>query len=330
MILILSNKWDITVDFVVAELRRRGHNFFRLNTEDLISEQATIMLPEFHVFVSKQLETYDLTKDVGVIWNRRPGKPFDDMPLAERPSLATQRFVNDQWYSWLEALQLLPDVVWINHPHVNNAMESKIRQLWLASRMGFPVPATIVTNDADAARSHLRRYEGSVIVKALYSPLIEEPDQDYFIFTNELSEISSDDDDAIRLSPCIFQESIIPKVDYRVTVIGNTVLPVRIISEDGSPVDLDWRTKKDGLSFCPCTLPYEVENLCRSYIQKSGLLFGAIDLVEHNSKFVFLEINPNGEWGWLQKPNGIPIAEALCDLMILSDTKKDESHDLDH
>ena len=28
-----------------------------------------------------------------------------------------------------------------------------------------------------------------------------------------------------------------------------------------------------------------------------------------------LEINPNGEWGWLQKPHGFPVAETLCNLM---------------
>jgi glutathione synthase/RimK-type ligase-like ATP-grasp enzyme len=330
MILILSNKWDLTVDFVVRELRRRGNNFLRLNTEDLISEQATIVLPEFRLVISRGSRTYNLATHVGVIWNRRPGKPFDDVPASERPSLATQRFVNDQWYSWLEALQLLPDVVWINHPHANNAMESKIRQLWLASKVGFSIPTTIVSNDPDSVRSHMKRCGGKVIAKALYSPLIEELDEDFFIFTNELSVINSDDDEAIRLSPCIFQEPLIPKIDYRVTVIGNTVMPVRIVSEDESPVNLDWRTQKDGLKFCPCNLPSEIESLCRSYVKQCGLLFGAIDLVEHNGKFVFLEINPNGEWGWLQKPNGIPIAEALCDLMIQNDTERIESNELNH
>lgn len=323
MLVILSNKWDLTVDFVVRELRQRSYPFLRLNTEDLVSEQATIMLPDRHILVSKQERIYDLAKDVHVIWNRRPGKPYDDVPKDRRPSLATQRFVDDQWYSWLEALQLLPDVTWINHPHANDAMESKARQLWLASKMGFRIPTTLISNDPDKARIYLRRFGGRMIIKALYSPLIEEQEQDFFIFTNEISEIASNDDARIRLNPCIFQEPMIPKTDYRVTVIGETVMSVRVDSENSSPVDLDWRRQKEGLKFVHCNLPQDIEDLCRIYVRQNGLLFGAIDLVEHNNEFVFLEINPNGEWGWLQKPVSLPIVETLCDLMILNDTKKE-------
>jgi glutathione synthase/RimK-type ligase-like ATP-grasp enzyme len=256
-----------------------------------------------------------------VIWNRRPGRPFDDIPPDARPSPATQRFVSDQWYSWLEALQLLSGIVWINHPTANGLMENKIRQLWLASKIGFQTPTTIVSNDPDAAKGLQVQYGGRIIAKALYSPLIEEPEQDYFIFTNVISgEIDPGDDDAIGVSPIVFQEPLIPKVDYRVTVVGDTVIPVKIEAQNGTPVDLDWRAQKDGLQFYLCSLPKEIEELCRSYVRQSGLLFGAIDLVEHNNKFVFLEINPNGEWGWLQKPSGVPIAETLCDLMILYDS----------
>jgi hypothetical protein len=319
MILILTNKWDITVDFVVKELRSRGHGFLRLNTEDLSAERATIALPDFHIWVSKQDELHDLTKDISVVWNRRPGRQFDDVPVDKRPSLATQRFVNDQWYSWLEALQLLPDVTWINSPEAGSAMESKIRQLWLADKVGFSIPDSIFSNDPDTARKHLKRCGDKLIAKALYSPLIEEPEQDYFIFTNEISELDPNDDEHLRLSPCIFQEPMIPKIDYRVTVVGDMVMPVRIESGNVTPVTLDWRTQKDGLRFSGCKLPEEIERLCRIYVSQGGLAFGAIDLVEHDGRFIFLEINPNGEWGWLQKPNGIPIAETLCDLMISKD-----------
>lgn len=322
MILILSNKWDLTVDFVVTELQRRGHSFFRLNTEDLPNSQATISLPELKILVSKQSKIYDLARDVHVIWNRRPGKPFDDIPGEERPSAAIQKFVSDQWYTWLESLQLIPAITWINHPQINDAMENKARQLLLASQVGFRIPETLISNDPDAIKSRLNRSGNRMVAKALYSPLIEEPEKDFFIFTNELQETHLTNVNAIKISPCIFQEALLPKVDYRVTVVGDTVMAARIESKDGSQVPLDWRTKKDGLNFAPSNLPTSVENLCRSYLKASDLLFGAIDLVEYQGEFVFLEINPNGEWGWLQKPTGLPIAEKLCDLMVRSDTAR--------
>lgn len=320
MILILSNKWDLTVDFVVQRLRQMRHPFLRLNTEDLVNEKATITLPDFHIFVSKQNKLFDLTRDVRVIWNRRPGRPFDDIAREEKPSQATQKFIFDQWYSWLEALQLIPDATWINHPHCNDAMESKIRQLKLASQLGFRIPTTLITNDPSVAQTQLKRFSGKLIAKALYSPLIEEPSQDFFIFTNEIKEISSSEEDEITLSPSIFQEPILPKIDYRVTVIGDVVISAKIESENTLPISLDWRKQKDGVRFTRCELPQYIESLCRTYVKENGLIFGAIDLLEHKDSFVFLEINPNGEWGWLQKPYGFPIAETLCDLMVKYDS----------
>lgn len=319
MILILSNKWDITIDFVVAELRARRCNFIRINTEDLPSGQATIRLPDLGILASKRGEIYDLTQTVNVIWNRRPGKPFDDVPPSVRPSPATQNFVNDQWFSWLEALQLVPDVTWINHPQANDAMENKARQLWLASKIGFQVPETIVTNDPREARQLAEKHGNRLVAKALYSPLIEEPDEDFFVFANEITIADLDMEEEIRISPTIFQQSLSPKIDYRVTVVGETVLPVRVERQHGESPNIDWRTEKSGTRFIACNLPPGIESLCRRYVKVSGLIFGAIDLVEHNGEFFFLEINPNGEWGWLQKPNNIPIAEALCDIMVFHD-----------
>ncbi|MCZ3387408.1 MAG: hypothetical protein LH630_10710 [Actinomycetia bacterium] len=46
-----------------------------------------------------------------------------------------------------------------------------------------------------------------------------------------------------------------------------------------------------------------------------SLEFGAIDLALNGDGYSFLEINPNGEWGWLQKTVGLPIAETLVDLL---------------
>lgn len=318
MILILTNKWDLTVDFVIRELHRRKHPFLRVNTEDLIAEKATITLPDLQILVSKQGKTFNLSKEIKVIWNRRPGKPYDDIPKNKRPSLAVQKFVNNQWYSWLEALQLLPGIIWINHPQNNDFMESKPRQLWLASKLGFNIPKTIITNDASDISEKFKEY-GNVIAKALYSPLIEEEGQDYFIFTNLINETELIDVDSFKICPTIIQQPIIPKIDYRVTVIGSNIFPVKIISASKDTVDIDWRTQKENITFELSEIPSQIEYLCLSYVKEAGLLFGAIDLIEQDGKFIFIEINPNGEWGWLQKPNNIPIAETLCNLMVQID-----------
>jgi glutathione synthase/RimK-type ligase-like ATP-grasp enzyme len=319
VILILSNKWDLTVDFVVAELRRRGREFLRLNTEDLAVGRATISVPDLRIQATKRDVLHDLGSGTRVVWNRRPGHPYDGVPREKLPSAATRRFVNDQWFTWLEALQLLPGVTWINDPRANDAMENKVRQLLKARDAGFRIPDTLVTNDAEAARQLLELHGGHLVAKALYSPLIEEDDEDSFVFTNELLSIDESANREIQLCPLIFQECLSPKVDYRVTIVGEKILPVMVQQSGRVANELDWRAEKEELSFLECSLPPDIESACRDYVRECGLLFGAIDLVEYDGQFYFLEINPNGEWGWLQKPGGVPVAEVLCDLMVRYD-----------
>lgn len=323
MILILSNKWDLTVDFVVSELRKRDHPFLRLNTENLISSQATIHLPDLRISLSSDENAYDLTKDVNIVWYRRPGKFFDDLPKNEKPSPSIQQFVTEQWAIWIEALQLIPGVTWVNHPDKNNRMENKMRQLLLATEIGFHIPDTVASNDPKQIHEHAINHGGELITKALYAPLIEEPDQDFFVFTNkiDLNDLV-DAEEELKISPSIFQQCLSPKVDYRVTVIGETVFPVKIEYKAGKKAPIDWRVIKDDIGFTLIEIPSDVEQKCREYVRSAGLIFGAIDLIEYEGDFYFIEINPNGEWGWLQKPHNIPLAQSLCDLLISYDKTK--------
>jgi len=201
-------------------------------------------------------------------------------------------------------------------------MESKIHQLRLADKLGFKIPETAVTNTGSAVSSFFERQDNTVISKALSSPIISESEQDEFVFSVHLDEPPSSDDESLKVCPTIFQEPILPKTDYRVTIIGDIVLPVRIEGEDGIEVPVDWRTQKENIQFVQEDLPDRVEGLCRDYVEQAGLVFGAIDLVKFGDEFVFLEINPNGEWGWLQKPWGVPVAQNLTDYLVEHDDEQ--------
>lgn len=274
MILILTNKWDISADFVVFELRKRGYYPLRINTEDIISTQATINLPNLEITFTKNNTTYNLLHNTSVIWNRRPEKPFKEIQEDTELSKGLQKFVNEQWSTWLEALQLVRKAIWINHPQANYLIENKVRQLVSADSIGFNIPQTTITNDISQVKKLARSYEGQQIVaKALFSPLIEEPDQDFFIFANKIHLDDLSQPEEIRICPSIYQQCLYPKVDYRVTVIGDAVLTARIESDDSEKID--WRTDKDGAKFTQCQLPIHVEQLCREFIRTNGLLFGA-------------------------------------------------------
>ena len=54
----------------------------------------------------------------------------------------------------------------------------------------------------------------------------------------------------------------------------------------------------------------------RAYLRHCGLRFGAFDLiVTPEGEHVFLELNPNGQWYWVELATKAPMAEAMADLL---------------
>ena len=52
-------------------------------------------------------------------------------------------------------------------------------------------------------------------------------------------------------------------------------------------------------------------------VERLGLCYGALDLVlTPDGRYVFLEINPSGQYLWIEVATGLPITAALCEMLI--------------
>ena len=157
MIVIVSNKWDLTVDFVVLELRARNYPFARLNTEDLPKGAASVFLPDFEITVSRECTAINFA-DVRAVWARRPGYVFDDVPREDRPSVAVQSFVEQQWRAWRRGIESLRGIRWVNPLQAEERAENKILQLQAALDCGFHIPDTVFTNSGTVVRDFLEKH----------------------------------------------------------------------------------------------------------------------------------------------------------------------------
>lgn len=315
VILLLSNKWDLSLDYVVQILKRRDIPYIRINTEDLIEKKSSVFLPDFSFSVDNKLKIDNFASDVKSILLRRPGKPYEFINPKRRPSKAIVDYVSDQWHSFLSGLQSIPDILWINNPLKNAYAEAKINQLYMAEKIKFRIPKTRITNDIQILKSFWNECNGNIVAKSLSSPLINEDNQEFFIFTNKLKSIRDIKEKEILIAPTIFQEALIQKKDYRITVIGNDCHVVEVKMQNNSQ-EIDWRKIKKGIKFVRSELPDDIRTKCIKLVSELGLIFGAIDLIKINDDYYFLEINPNGEWGWLQKTTKLPIAESLVNNLI--------------
>lgn len=303
---IVTNERDVSADWVVRELRARDSSFVRINTERLAERRYVINPANGDWIYETAQATYDLS-GLRSVWYRRPERPVlsTDTELTDGEA----DYIADQWAGVIDGLAMLP-CRWMNSPHAGARAESKILQLRRAKAIGLRIPETLVTNSRDEALEFIKNVEGTSVVKALSSSLIQDGNGSRFVFTSVATVELISTALNTEVAPFVLQEAIEPKEDVRVTVVGERVLAARL-PDVGT---LDWRRVHQRAQFELWELPSALAEACVELVQHFGLRFGAIDFALSDSgEYYFLELNQNGEWGWLQETCGLPIAEAITD-----------------
>src|SRR5207245_2391515 len=117
---------------------------------------------------------------------------------------------------------------------------NKFLNLRIASRLGWRVPDTLLTNSFDDAQEFIGSCESKGTIYKVLSYYFDADGQT--IFT---SEITAKDliarKDSLRIAPVQLQEKIAKKYELRVTVVGDEVFAAKISSQASLTTALDWR-----------------------------------------------------------------------------------------
>lgn len=308
MLLLVTNRRDITIDYVVAELKRRQTSFFRLNTEELSTARCTMSAFPRSAWSLSFRERILQGADVRAAYFRRPAPPASNLTISDD---GEREYVGAEWEAFLKSLYARLEGLWLNSPMDIFAAEDKPKQLMLASEIGFNVPQVQITNDIASIREVAKA--GPAIGKPLRQALIN-GDQERVIFTTRLEILRDSDEGAIALAPIIVQTEIKKQYDVRVTVVGFQVFATAIKSQEHDETTVDWRQgSRPDLKHECIKLPSEVEEQCLALMTCLNLRYGAIDLIcDQQGRMWFLEINPNGQWAWIENLTGYPIAAAIA------------------
>jgi glutathione synthase/RimK-type ligase-like ATP-grasp enzyme len=311
MLLIVTERGDLTADFLILELEARGAEFLRFNTEDYPLAVEMCWRPEgTSLRFGGELLGFD---QVDAVWYRRPHPPQlgDDLPPAQA------RWAVGESAEALQGVWRTLDALWVNHPDANRLAESKPGQLRAASALGFEIPPTVITNDP-AVLGEFVDAQPATICKPLLDGLVpDEAGVEQLFFTSKLVPESLHVED-LGAEPYLFQGLIDKSYDIRVTVVGERCFAVAIESQGDELGVIDWRRAADrGLPHRVIDLPADLARRCVSLCHQYGLRFGAIDLAARpDGGYTFFEINPNGQWAWLEQETGVPLRAALADLLL--------------
>lgn len=310
--LIITNRGDHTADWLIIELRSRGAPFVRFNTEDYPA-RAGITWRTDRAHCLRILDQEYSLDHFPAVWYRRPVSP--EIPGTMEPDLRGWAIAEAR--DALEGLWRTHEALWINHPDSNRLASSKQEQLQTASSMGFSVPETVVTSSQEVVREFAATQEHGIVCKPLRWGRVPTVEGEQLFFTSKLSNQHMDHLDRLGSEPYLFQEFVEKDYDVRVTVIGRTAFSARIESQLDEEARVDWRRKGGALTHRQEELPRATAQLCVDLVEHYGLQFGAIDLARRpDGSFVFFEINPNGQWAWVEQLTGLPLRARLADLLL--------------
>ncbi len=199
--------------------------------------------------------------------------------------------------------------------------DNKQLQLQVAREIGLDIPRTLITNNPEAVKEFAASCEEGMITKMLSSfAIYNEQGLEQVVFTNPVASSDIEHLDGLRFCPMTFQENLPKALELRTILVGKHIFTAAVDSTRTRKAQYDWR--RQGLNLINSwefyDLPEDVEKKLFKLVAYFGLNYGAIDIiVTPDGRHVFLEINPVGEFFWLECcPPNFPISGVIADVLL--------------
>lgn len=307
--LVISSTIDFSTDLVCLELRKAQAKFYRLNRDEFIKHKIFIDLSKKKMIISIDGREYEahFEKLKGVYFRA----PVFLRTQTKSVLTVEEQLERNQWNAFLRNLIVFDKAIWINNPVNTYRAENKLFQLYIAKECGMTIPITYISNFADMNLEREKKY----VVKAIDTALFYDVENGKEMFTYSTIFTGADLlEYDLSSAPVFVQELLNPKIDCRVTYIKGKMFPVKIL-KNGQGIIGDWRLQKNEIEYSLFQLPDEILGYIDDMMKKLGLNFGGIDLAFSKGEYYFIEVNPTGEWGWLQNQAGLKISQAIKDAL---------------
>lgn len=311
-ILVLADQGDTPTDRIVKILTDRGADVFRLDTFDFPRGAGLLGVISDGKPWQGFLETdhHDVSLEgIEAVYYRTP-RGFDFPPDMSGPE---RQYAAAQARAGLGGIICALDCRWVSHPAAMSRAEYKPVQLDAAQRAGLSIPRTLITNRADDAWNWVNSVSGPVITKPLASPVLVEGNELKTVYTTLVKPQDLDDLRGLDTTAHLFQAWVEKAYEVRLTVVGDQLLAAAIHA-GSEAAHVDWRSDYPALRYEQIGVPDKIAHSVRDLMYDLDLRFGALDfVVDPNGQWWFLEINPCGQWDWIQHETGLQIAEAIAD-----------------
>lgn len=319
-VLVISFEADQHATEVTNALTERGVHVLRINSDSYDAENS-VCYHNGKFTISHHSKIYD-SSQLTSLWYRKPGLKYDKS--SKIGNWAHLVFKDSQ------IIQLSKELS--NHTHrmgiptvnpyfLNVQASDKLTQLHRAKNIGFKCPATLISSDVQQLRSFIKDNDGTALTKAIQSVSVPlENGAKQLIMSYKVTEqrfLDHHENISTLDYPMLLQEFLPKKYELRITVIGNSIFPCAIYSNDSKYAQEDFRVDNpEKLRHEQVEIPQELTDMCFELVKSYNLQYGAIDVIlTPEGEYVFLEINPNGQYLWIEHLTGMPLTEAMANLL---------------
>lgn len=316
-ILIIGDEEDPHVSSVCKILKKKNANYLILNPYKGSENSLTYTFNPLEIQMNSNGKSIKSSEITSVWWRLKP----NIISTAEnKDDFERQKFILREWQLTLEPLKhFLKDCFWINRREADSLVRNKPYQLEMAHQNGFNIPKGIISNNSTFVQEKVAKFD-----QFIYKPLsyfIVPPDRvlySSFMTEKELNQKSKN----IEQAPCIFQEYLDKDFELRITLVGDQVFPVKINSQKNSKTKFDWRKDQTHVEYELFVLPAEIEAKLLILHKEFKIFYGAYDfIVDPDGQYHFLEVNPAGQWLWMEEILGLNISATIADSLFLGNSQ---------
>ena len=331
MILIVSQSYqEMSTDQVIDWIDYLGGSFIRINGDEICQrggikvtinkEKQEIEFKEISDILNKQR--------FNVGWYRRWSyESYEFLPSFTNLGVKNSvNIINNIISNNLTIKRFLLSYLqvnkWLTEPTKLITANNKAEVLCIARKFKLEIPSTIICSKKSDLLSFLNQ-EKKIITKDLSIPFNIQFSEGYFIdsYTTLFTE-----EDMVNIpeifAPTLFQAKIEKEFEIRSFFIDNHFFSMAIISQEDQKTMIDFRNYnlKDPNRFVPYKIPSFVEAKLRNVFDELQINKGSVDLVKDiNGNYIFLEINPIGQFGMTSIPCNYNLEKKIAEYLIKND-----------
>lgn len=311
MILCITHSQDFyTIDLFFEYLNSKNIPYFRLNSDQLNHTQK-ISVSHDSFSITDEFGNRVESRDFTAVWHRKSWQI--DCPT-DLDSHYQKNFISEYESLRANIYSILQHLPWINPFENEKKIDThKMYQLQIAKKNGLIIPATLFSNDEEEILRFLKEKCNNKAIAKLHGVISRNMNGENLISTTIIDENNVENLSDIIYCPMIFQPYIEKEYELRIVYIDGEYFTGKINNSENT----DWRIIQDHYVWSVYQLPKQIEDNLTLMMKEMGLYFGAIDMIRStDGEYCFLEVNPQGEWGMLQKELNFPIAEKIADYLI--------------